>query len=165
MQKTIDTIIPRSRVVKLKNVGRQAGCSVATASRVLNSHTIVAPAEKERVLAEAAQLGDVPNNSARALRSQSTRLVGVIFPTPDHAIYARMVVGLQERLAKSGMSVIISSSGYDLEREHVQTKVLVSRGAEPVVLVGAEHHPETLEYLRGTKAEGEAHSSPDRLAN
>ncbi|WP_223479719.1 LacI family DNA-binding transcriptional regulator [Oricola indica] len=135
-------------VVKLKDVALLAGCSVATASRVLNGHPTVGPAEKQRVLAAAIQLGYVPNNSARALRSQNTSLVGVIIPTLDHAIYAKMVSGLQERLAQHGKSVIISTSDYDLEQERIQTRLLVGRGVESIVLVGLEHHPDTLEYLR-----------------
>lgn len=139
---------PESGVVKLKDVALRAGCSVATASRVLNGNPKVGAAETQRVLAAAAQLGYVPNNSARALRSQSTSLVGVIIPTLDHAIYARMVGGLQERLARNGKSVIISTSGYDLEQERMQARLLVGRGVESIVLVGLEHHPETLDYLR-----------------
>lgn len=135
-------------VVKLKDVAQRAGCSVATASRALNGQKSVGESERRRVLEAAAQLGYVPNNSARALRSQSTRLVGVIMPTLDHAIYARMVDGLQQRLEEAGMSVIISSSGYDLERERTQARLLVARGIEAVVLVGAEHHPDTTAYLR-----------------
>ncbi|MGN6306004.1 MAG: LacI family DNA-binding transcriptional regulator, partial [Mesorhizobium sp.] len=98
--------------------------------------------------AAADQLGYVPNNSARALRSQSTSLVGVVIPTLDHAIYAKMVGGLQERLAQSGKAVIISTSDYDLDRERMQARLLVGRGVESVVLVGIEHHPETLDALR-----------------
>jgi LacI family transcriptional regulator len=135
-------------IVKLKDVALRAGCSVATASRVLNGNMTVGNADKERVLAAATQLGYVPNNSARALRSQSTSLVGVIIPTLDHAIYAKMVDGLQERLAQNGKAVLISTSGYDLEQERLQVKLLVGRGVESVILVGAEHHAETLNYLR-----------------
>jgi LacI family transcriptional regulator len=137
-----------SGIVKLKDVALRAGCSVATASRVLNGHQTVGIAEKKRVLAAVAQLGYVPNNSARALRSHSTSLVGVIIPTLDHAIYAKMVDGLQEHLAKSGKAVIINTSDYNLERERTQAKLLVGRGVESIVLVGLEHHPDTLDYLR-----------------
>lgn len=135
-------------IVKLKDVALRAGCSVATASRVLNGHPSVGPAERQRVLAAANLLGYVPNNAARALRSQSTRLVGVIIPTLDHAIYAKMVSGLQEKLARNGKSVIISTSDYDLEQERVQARLLVGRGVESIVLVGLQHHPETMGYLR-----------------
>ena len=70
----------------------------------LNGNPKVGPLEKERVMAAAAQLGYVPNSSARALRSSKTRLVGAIIPTLDHAIYAYMIDGLQDRLSRHGVS-------------------------------------------------------------
>lgn len=148
MRKGGPETVLESGVVKLKDVALRAGCSVATASRVINGHPTVGADEKQRVLAAASQLGYVPNNSARALRSQNTSLVGVIIPTLDHAIYAKMVSGLQQRLAENGKSVIMSTSDYDLEQERIQARLLVSRGVEFVVLVGLEHHPDTLDYLR-----------------
>jgi LacI family transcriptional regulator len=137
-----------ARAVKLKDVADHAGCSPATASRVLNGNEKVGAYERQRVLVAAQQLGYIPNHSARALRSQSTNLVGAIIPTLDHAIYARMVSGLEERLASEGKSVVISTTDYDLAKELVQAKILVGRGAESVVLVGSEHNPETTEFLR-----------------
>lgn len=135
-------------IVRLKDVAALAGCSVATASRVLNGNEKVGEDEKRRVLAAAAQLGYIPNSAARALRSQSTRLVGAIIPTLDHAIYAKMVDGIEEALSDAGMSLLINTSQYDLERERSQASILVSRGVEAVILVGAEHKPETTQLLR-----------------
>ncbi len=137
-----------ARAIKLKDVAFHAGCSPATASRALNGNPNVGTREREKVLAAAAQLGYIPNHSARALRSQSTNLVGVIIPTLDHAIYARMVSGLEEHLAHEGLSVIISTTEYDLGKELTQVKMLVGRGVESVVLVGLEHSAETTDYLR-----------------
>lgn len=134
-------------VVKLKDVAARAGTSLATASRAINGNPTVGESEKERVLAAAAQLGYVPNVTARSLRSQTKHLVGVIIPTLDHSIYAKMVDGLQDRLAQAGVSVIINTSGYDLDREKTQARLLVAKGVESVVLVGAEHAPQTLEIL------------------
>ena len=139
--------LAKRSVVKLKDVAELAGCSVATASRVINGNPKVGTDEKERVLTAAAQLGYVPNNSARALRSLKTRLVGAIIPTLDHAIYAKMVDGLQDRLAQNGVSVIINTSFFDLDLELTQARLLVGRGVEAIVLVGNQHRPETLSYL------------------
>lgn len=135
------------KVVKLKDVAERAGCSLATASRVLNGNPTVGDVDRERVLAAATQLGYVPNNSARTLRAQTKHLVGVIIPTLDHSIYAKMVDGLQDRLAQTGTFVIINTSGYDLDRECNQARLLVARGVESVVLVGADHDPQTLDVL------------------
>lgn len=132
---------------RLADVARRAGCSPATVSRVLNDNPTVGPGVRQRVLEAAADLGYVPNGPARALRSTRTRLVGAIIPTLDHAIYATMVHSLQARLAERGVSVILNTSFYDADRELEQARLLVGRGVEALVLVGAAHRPETLALL------------------
>lgn len=135
------------RGAKLVDVARLAECSPATVSRVLNGNPTVGKNERERVLKAAEELGYVPNGSARALRSTRTRLVGAIIPTLDHAIYAIMVDGLQDRLSEKGVSLIINTSAYDLDLEYEQAKLLMERGVETIVLVGGDHKPETLALL------------------
>ncbi|MDX3973986.1 LacI family DNA-binding transcriptional regulator [Shinella sp.] len=132
---------------KLVDVAKRAGCSPATVSRVLNNNPKVGLGVRERVLKAATDLGYVPNGSARALRSTRTRLVGAIIPTLDHAIYATMVNSLQKRLAERDVSIIISTSFYDIDMELEQARLLVERGAEAIVLVGSTHRPETLAML------------------
>src|SRR5699024_9633704 len=95
-----------------------------------------------------AQLNYVPNSSARALRLRSTHLIGAIIPTIHHAIYAKMVDGIEATLSDAGRSLLINTSQYDLEREYSQASVLVSRGVEGVILVGATHKPETTQLFR-----------------
>jgi LacI family transcriptional regulator len=129
---------------KLIDVAKLAECSPATVSRVLNGNPTVNISVRERVVRAAAELRYVPNGSARALRSTRTRLVGAIIPTLNHAIYATMVDALQARLAEKGVSLILNTSTYDIDLEYEQAKLLVERGAEAVVLVGAEHRPQTL---------------------
>jgi LacI family transcriptional regulator len=132
---------------KLIDVARLASCSPATVSRVLNGNPTVNEDVRDRVLRAARDLGYVPNGSARALRSTRTRLVGAIIPTLDHAIYATMVDGLQARLAEKNVSLIINTSTYDIDLEYEQARLLVERGVESVVLVGALHRPGTLAML------------------
>ena len=128
---------------KLIDVARLANCSPATVSRVLNGNPNVNEVVRDRVVRAARDLGYVPNGSARALRSTRTRLVGAIIPTLDHAIYATMVDGLQARLSEKDVSLIINTSGYDIDLEYEQARLLVERGVESVVLVGSTHRPAT----------------------
>lgn len=132
---------------KLVDVAKLAECSPATVSRVLNNNPKVGKNERERVLKAASELGYVPNGSARALRSTRSRLVGAIIPTLNHAIYATMVDGLEARLAEFRVSLIINTSGYDSETEFDQARLLVERGVESIVLVGAQHDPRTIRLL------------------
>jgi LacI family transcriptional regulator len=132
---------------KLKDVAKLANCSPATVSRVLNGNPSVGKEVRELVMQAAATLGYVPNGSARALRSTKTRLVGVIIPTLDNAIYATMVDELQARLAAKGVSLIINTSIYDLDLELEQARLLVERGAGAIVLVGSQHRSKALDLL------------------
>ncbi|MGV0819484.1 LacI family DNA-binding transcriptional regulator [Martelella sp. AMO21009] len=132
---------------KLVDVARLAECSISTVSRVLNDNPKVGKNERERVLKAVAHLGYVPNGSARALRSSKTRLVGAIIPTLDHAIYAVMVNGLEARLSEAGVSLIINTSDYDAEKELRQARLLIERGVESIVLVGAHHSPKLTALL------------------
>ncbi|MEI2302376.1 LacI family DNA-binding transcriptional regulator [Ensifer sp. MJa1] len=136
---------------KLIDVAKRAGCSPATVSRVLNNNPSVGVAARERVLKAAADLGYVPNGSARALRSTRSRLVGAVIPTLDHAIYATMVNSLQARLAEKDVSIIISTSFYDIDMEWEQVRLLVERGIESIILVGSIHRPETIALLEQRK--------------
>ncbi len=133
--------------VKLTDVARFAACSPATVSRVLNGNTRVDAEARERVLNAVAKLGYVPNASARALRSMQTRLVGAVIPTLDHAIYATMVDSLQARLSEKHVSLILGTSMYDISSEFEQVRLLVERGVEALILVGARHHPGTTALL------------------
>lgn len=136
---------------KLVDVAKRAGCSPATVSRVLNNNPSVGVAVRERVLKAASDLGYVPNGSARALRSTKSRLVGAVIPTLDHAIYATMVNSLQTRLAEKDVSIIISTSFYDIDMEWEQVRLLVERGVESIILVGSIHRPETIALLEQRK--------------
>jgi hypothetical protein len=64
-------------------------------------------------------------------------LIGAVIPTLDHAIYASMVDSLQARLAERHVSMIPSTSMYDRGLEFEQVRLLIERGAEALILVGA----------------------------
>ncbi|CAD6557784.1 LacI family DNA-binding transcriptional regulator [Paraburkholderia sabiae] len=134
--------------VTLVDVARLAEVSIASVSRVLNNPDKVTPDIRTRVEAAIRRLGFVPNGAARALRSTKARLVGAIIPTLNYAIYARMVESLQQRLSDQGISLILNSSGYSIETEYREARLLAERGVEVVVLVGDVQRHDTLTLLR-----------------
>ncbi len=134
-------------LVKITDVATRAGVSPATVSRVLNENPKVASHIRERVVEAAEALNYVRNGAARALRATSTSMAGAIIPTLSHAIYATMIDGLQSRLSERGISLMINTTLYDLDVELQQTRVLLERGAEALVLVGATHRSETIELI------------------
>lgn len=75
-----------SRVVAVKRltleeIGRLAGVSRSTVSRVVNDHPEVSPEVKRRVLATIEETGYRPNRAARSLVSSRTGLFGLVIPS------------------------------------------------------------------------------------
>ena len=134
-------------VATLADVATLAGVSTASVSRVLNKRDSVGPEVRARVDSAIRSLRFVPNAAARALRSTKTRLVGAIIPTLNYAIYARMVEALQEGLTSASISLIIKTSGYDLQKEYDQVRLLVEHGVDCVVVVGEAQRASTLQLL------------------
>ena len=96
-----------------------------------------------------AKLGYVPHAGARALRLQRSGTVGAVFPTIDNAIFAQAIAALQQRLAESGLHLLLATSGYDADTEARQAVNLVTRGADALVLCGLAQNPGLLQFLRG----------------
>lgn len=138
---------PAPEVVGLRHVATRAGCSTASVSRVLNRPDLVKPALRQRVQQAMRDLGYVPNSAARALRSRRTHIVGIVIPTLNYAIYARLVEGLQRRLLQHGYSLLVATSEYDFALEEERTRILVERGVEGLVLIGDAHSSGLYELL------------------
>jgi LacI family transcriptional regulator len=63
--------------VTLGDVARHVGVTAQSVSNALNAPDRVAPDTRDRILAAVRELGYRPNRSARALRNQRSRLIGV----------------------------------------------------------------------------------------
>lgn len=139
--KTRNRLHESSTRVRVTDVARLANCAPATVSRVLNNPKKVSPDKRARVEAAMQELGYVRNHAARALRSQRSNMVGVLIPTLDYALYARMVGAANETLSGSGISTLIATYDNDLDGEVREAQQLLERGAEALILVGDHHRP------------------------
>lgn len=66
-------------MVSLKDISARCGVSVATVSKALNGHKDVSPATRERLVKAAKEMGYFPNSQARALKTNRTYNLGVMF--------------------------------------------------------------------------------------
>ena len=136
--------------VNVQDVADKAGVSVATVSRAFNLPDVVSDDVRERVLATAKRMGYSPNAAARALRSRKTHIVGAVIPSLDYAIYAKMVNAFQKSFSQHGYMTIVLTTGFDNRAIFDKVKLLVERGAEALVLVGAVEDPALRKFLRET---------------
>ena len=124
----------------LRDVARRSGVSAATVSRVLNSPEKVSSETRDRVLSAIEELRFVRSAAARAINSGRSRVVGALTPTLDNAIFARVLEGLEGRLAEHKLSLIVSSTGDDPDVEAEKAQHLVDIGAEGLIVSGVHHN-------------------------
>ena len=137
----------RGTIATMDDVARAAGYSTATVSRVLNKRKNVAERTRRAVMRAVEDLGYIPDSAARMLATHSSRTIGVVVPTIENMTYAIGISALQQRLRRSGYTLLISSSEYDLDLEVEEASTLVARGVDGIMLVGGIHHPEMFKLL------------------
>ena len=71
----------------LDEIGKLAGVSAATVSRVINNYPHITPERRERVQKVIAQTGFQPNPIARSLASHRTNIIGLVIPNVAHAVF------------------------------------------------------------------------------
>lgn len=129
----------KGKTVGIRDVALLAQVSVATVSRALNNPEVVRPEVRSRVAAAVAELGYIPDASARALASGRTRTIGAIVPAIDNPTFARGIDALQRYLSGQDYLLLLATSGYDPKVELRQAQNMISRGIDGLILIGDVH--------------------------
>lgn len=126
--------------VGLRKVAEIAGVSTATVSRAMTRPHMVSAELRERIEAIVKSLNWVPSGAARALARRKTETVGAIFPQMAQSDFTSAIDALQDELEKRGYTLLLASSGYDVDREFQQVRKFVERGVDAILLTGEMHH-------------------------
>lgn len=100
------------KMVKIEDVARAAGVSVATVSRVLNEQGGVLPQTQEKVRKAVEELHYEPNLSARNLRKNESRIILILAPNFSNPYYSKVLPGICDVSRNLGYSTLIYNT-YD----------------------------------------------------
>jgi LacI family transcriptional regulator len=118
----------------LADVAREAGVSVATASRVLNPGVRkVAEEYRDRVLAAAARLDYTANLAAQATARGLSSTVTLLLPDITDPYFSMIAAGVSEAAEEAGLMTTIALTRRDPAREVQLVRTL--RGQRPQVMV------------------------------
>ena len=106
-----------TKKITIKDVAREAGCGIATASRVLNKSGPASAEVRERVESAARDLGFSFSAIGRALQGGRSMTIGCLIPSLTNPVFAEAVQGVQEALLGTGYQLLISSSSYDRDAD------------------------------------------------
>lgn len=119
--------------VTIRDVAQAAGCSVATASRVLNKSGPASAEVRERVERAARDLDFSFSSIGRALQSRRSMTIGCLVPSLANPVFAEAVQGVQSELKDSGYQLLISCSNYDETADNAAIETLMSKDADGLI--------------------------------
>ena len=137
----------RIRRAGVTDIAREAGVSIATVSRAMNQPALVQPETLARIRAVAARLGYVPNRKAQALVSGRSRIIGIVIPTLNSAIFASTLETMQRTLYGEGYQLLVTSNEYDPSSEAAAVAQLISHGVDGLIVVGSARPRSTLRMI------------------
>jgi DNA-binding LacI/PurR family transcriptional regulator len=122
--------------VRMADVAARAGVSTATVSMVLNgvNSTRISPQTQQRVREAAEAVGYKPNSVARSLRTQQTRMVGLISDTIASTPFAgRMLAGANDVAREQGHLVVLVDTERDVEAERQALHALNGQQVDAII--------------------------------
>ena len=127
-------------MVSIKDVARIAGVSDKTVSRVVNREANVHPDTMEKVERAIAELNYVPNLSARLVRTNRSRTIGVMTDLVSTTPYSGDIVrGIQDWAKRSDKTVLIINTGGDPEEEERAWRTFQEHRADGVIYATMFH--------------------------
>ncbi len=139
----------RKKRATLKDVAMEVGVHVSTVSRALDERTrhMITPDIVEQVKAASRRLDYQPNHAARSLKTNRTRIIGVVVPDITNPLFSQIIRGIEDALSVHDYLAIIVNTDSRLRREASVMEMLRSRGAEGMVVASVERRDEALEKM------------------
>jgi LacI family transcriptional regulator len=132
----------------IHDVARLAGVASITVSRAVNNSGYVSAEKRARIEAAIAELGYVPNELARSLRSKGTHTLGMVLTDITNPFWTTVARGLEDAASDAGYNVFLCNSDESEAEEEVYLRTLLQKQVDGVLLVPASSSTASLEYLR-----------------
>jgi LacI family transcriptional regulator len=124
--------------VTLSDVAREAGVSLATASRAINgsANRTVRPDLREKVLDAARRLRYSPDANAQAMARGRTTALGLIVHDIADPYFSTIASGVTSAAERAGLVVTLASTERDADRELAFVELMQRQRARAIILAG-----------------------------
>jgi LacI family transcriptional regulator, fructose operon transcriptional repressor len=120
-------------MVSIKDVAEVAGVSTATVSRVLSNKPHVRPELRDRVLEAVSRLNYRPNLVARNLRSQQSRILGLIVSDIRNPYFTDVSRAVEDVAHAEGYSVFLCNTDENPEKERIYLNLMRDENVAGVI--------------------------------
>ena len=127
----------RGDKMTIYDIAKEAGVSASTVSRVVNGKPGVKDATREKVKHLLAQYKYSPNETARGLVNQASRMIGILISDIRTIHHTDGAYIIEQELVKLGYCCIIFNTGADEASKAGYIQILSQRKVEGAVMIGS----------------------------
>ena len=135
------------RKTTIYDIAKELNITAATVSRALNGNSRISKSTRQLVLETAEKLNYNQNRLALALKSGSSKNVGVVVPYINRNFFSSIIRGIEDELYPKGYQVIISQSHEDKDRELKIIQNLFDAQVD-AILISTSHSNSDVDYFR-----------------
>lgn len=135
--------------ITIFDVAKKAGVGKSTVSRVINNDENVKEETRKKILTIMKEMNYSPSTSARGMRANNSRVIGVITSRLDSPSETRAVRGMLDVIYSNGYDVVLAESLLDANKTKEHVKMLINKKVEGIIIFaisGLEY-----DYLKGLK--------------
>ena len=119
------------------DIAKMAGVSASTVSRVINNKDGVRKETRERISQLLKQYNYIPNETARGLVNQSSRIIGILIADIRTTHHTDAVYFIERAFAKQGYCCLILNTGTDPQEQAHYIQLLSQRKVDAAIFIGS----------------------------
>lgn len=139
-------------MTSMKDISRACGVSIATVSKALNNHKDIGEETKAHIRQVAKEMGYFPNSSARALKTNRTYNIGVLFVDEassglTHDYFANVLDSFKRTVEEKGYDITFINASKSGKNRKTYLEHCRYRGFDGVVIACVDFYDAEVEEL------------------
>lgn len=122
-------------MANIKEVAKRAGVGIATVSRVINNSGYVKKETREKIEQVIDELGYVPNEIARSMTRQRTRIVAFVLPHSNHVFFSELLYHVENNLYDYGYKLMVCNSASNRHKEIDYINMLKNNRVDGIIFL------------------------------
>lgn len=125
--------------INIRDIARIAGVGISTVSRVLNNHPDVKYETREKVLAIMKDNNYIPNNSARNLKRNDTKSIGVLVKGIHNPFFSHMVKFIEKEIDDKGYTMILHYNENNQQDNEAAIELIKEKRLKGLICLGGNY--------------------------
>ena len=136
------------------DIAKIAGVSASTVSRVANNKPGIKEETRQQIQALLDQYDYRPNETARGLVNQSSRMIGILITDIRYEHHVDIAYHIEKEMEKHGYCSLILNTGLSDEKKAQAITVLSQRRVDGAILVGSTFQCDAVKQALASRMEG-----------